>query len=80
MSRSRRKTPIFGHAGKSEKKDKRLANRAFRRSEKTKIIAEEFEQIPIYMREVVNVWAMSKDGKSYFRDAFTWRGGKLMRK
>ena len=38
MSRSRKKTPIFGWAGHSEKKDKRIANRMFRKKEKLKML------------------------------------------
>jgi len=38
MSRSYKKTPIFGHAGcKSEKKDKRISNKAQRRKNKERL-------------------------------------------
>jgi len=80
MSNSRRKTPIFGIGGGSEKKDKRFANRIFRRRTKTKIAMEQFENLPVYMDEAMNVWAMSKDGKYYWGKGLTWRGGILMRK
>jgi len=80
MSRSRRKTPIFGNAGHSEKQDKRLANRMFRRMEKVKIAMEKFEELPLDMNEVMNVWSMSKDGKGYWLDALTRENGKFMRK
>jgi len=80
MSRSRKKTPIFGNAGGSEKKDKRLANRMFRRKEKVKIATEQYNDLPIKMDEVMNSWVMSKDGKSYWKNALTWEGGKAMRK
>ena len=33
MSRSKRKTPIFGRGGTSEKQDKRINNRMFRKKE-----------------------------------------------
>ena len=69
MSRSKRKTKYFGNAGGSEKKDKRLANRMFRKLEKTKIAMQQFEKLPVYMNEVMNVWAMAKDGKSYWKNA-----------
>lgn len=72
MSRSRRKTPISGICGGSEKYDKRLANRRLRR--KSKAIDNEAKYINGYnsrnyplMREVSNVWSMNKDGK-------VWRG------
>lgn len=80
MSRSRKKTPIFGHCGHSEKKDKRFANRMFRRRTKVKIAMEQYEKLPFYMDEVMEIWAMSKDGKSYWKDALTREGGKFMRK
>lgn len=34
MSRSKRKTPIFGRGGTSEKQDKRINNRMFRKKER----------------------------------------------
>ena len=80
MSRSRKKTPIFGWCGKSEKKDKRFANRMFRRKEKVKIAMEQYEKLPIDMDEIMNVWAMSKDGKGYWKEALTFENGKFMRK
>lgn len=63
MSRSRRKTPIIGVCGKSEKKDKRLANRKLRRMVHVLIRLGD-EHFPS-IREVSNVWAWSKDGKQY---------------
>ena len=80
MSNSRRKTPIFGHCGKSEKKDKRLANRKFRRLERKKIKTDDFESIPTDLDEVSNVWSMNKDGKGYWADALIYQNGKFMRK
>ena len=71
MSRSKRKTPIFGHTGKSEKKDKRIANRIFRKMTKSRIAKEEFDNLPFNMNEALNVWAMSKDGKSYWEEGKT---------
>ena len=80
MSRSRRKVKIFGNAGKSEKKDKRINNRMFRRIESKKnneiLKTEDLEEkelesldLPIDMDEVRNVWAMKKDGKTYWKNA-----------
>lgn len=68
MSRSRRKTPIIGVCGgrrRSEKDDKRLCNRALRR--KTKIVVAQGEQevFPV-PNEVLDPWAMPKDGKMRF--------------
>jgi hypothetical protein len=81
MSKSRRKTPIFGHTTtRSEKKDKRIANRMFRRITNSKIRIGLFEELPYDMDEIFNVWEMSKDGKSYWIEGKTKDGGKHMRK
>jgi len=64
MSRSRRMTPIFGYTtATTEKQDKRLANRAFRKAAKHCIKIEK-EILPVF-REVSNVWSFNKDGKHY---------------
>ena len=65
MSRSYRKTPIFGNAGGSEKFDKRINNRMFRRKEKLCCTTHNFDLVPLKMKEVRNRWAMKKDGKQY---------------
>ena len=67
-------------AGHSEKKDKRFANRMFRRRTKTKIAGQQFENLPVYVAEVMDLWSMSKDGKSYWREGLTYENGKCMRK
>lgn len=86
MSNSRKKTKIFGNAGSSEKDDKRINNRMFRRKESmiNGVIEQELHtskylwfiereiselDYPTNMNEVRNVWAMSKDGKSYWSTA-----------
>lgn len=81
MSRSKKKVKYFGNANSSEKKDKRINNRMFRRKEKVigntikQELTEENEstdtetKYPIDMNEVRNVWAMAKDGKTYWSDA-----------
>ncbi|BDD05285.1 hypothetical protein [Aureibacter tunicatorum] len=67
MSRSFRKTKIHGiTTARSEKQDKRDANRKFRRVSKQKVSDEE-RLFPV-MREVSNVWAFAKDGKIYDSD------------
>jgi hypothetical protein len=64
MSRSKRKTPIFGITkAETEKTDKRLANRAYRRHVKTVRFADD-ELLP-HRREMSNVWCFDKDGKRY---------------
>ncbi|MCK9575821.1 MAG: hypothetical protein WC979_00650 [Candidatus Pacearchaeota archaeon] len=68
MSRSYKKTPICGHGGGSEKKDKRINNRMFRKQSKVSILIDDFDLmlLPINMNEVRNLWCMRKDGKSWF--------------
>lgn len=67
MSRSRKKTPKRGlTTAKSEKRDKRIANRKFRR--KTKIQNTLGESDFVKLREVSNVWEFDKDGKRYIKN------------
>ncbi len=64
MSRSRRKTKIYGiTTADSEKEDKRKANRKLRRLSKEKLKGNA-ETLPL-LREVSNVWDFAKDGKKY---------------
>lgn len=64
-----------GVAGNTEKRDKRYNNRVFRRKEKI-AISQDSLLFPT-MREVSDVWGMSKDGKFRFNpDKYP----KLMRK
>ena len=67
MSRSRKQTSISGHThARSEKRDKRAANRKLRRRIKATVQTNpEAESMP-ELREVSNVWGMVKDGKHYF--------------
>ena len=69
MGKSKRKTKIFGHAGTSEKQDKRKANRMFRRKQKSAIQVGEFDKMPLDLEEVYPIWSMDKDGKSYWENA-----------
>ena len=65
MSRSYKKHSIGGITNaRSEKQDKRLANRALRRITKQQI-KQGVETLPL-LREVSNIWAMDKDGKKYY--------------
>ncbi len=65
MSRSFRKTPIFGHTtAESEKEDKRMANRATRRA--VKIALKIGKDVLPDLREKGNVYNFAKDGKSYW--------------
>lgn len=54
MSRSYRKTKIFGVSGDSEKHDKRIANRKFRKLSKNKIAAGR-DDLPTHLNDVSNV-------------------------
>lgn len=71
MSRSFKHTPITGNTTcRSEKNDKRLANRAERRIVRHLLhVASDFDTIllPI-QREVSDVWGFGKDGRHWFGD------------
>lgn len=65
MSRSYRHLPIIGMTTAcSEKEDKRLANRAFRRANALKI--DNPHGIYPALREYSDPWGWSKDGKMWF--------------
>lgn len=79
MSRSRRYTPICGiTTSESEKRDKRLYNRRYRRvtEQIVRKLGSELEFLP-QLREYSNPWAMDKDGKCRFDSV---RHPGLMRK
>ena len=67
MSRSRRKSPVTGiTTSESEKDDKRIYNRRYRRASK-----QLFENDPVRdpmpkLREFSDPWLMDKDGKARF--------------
>jgi len=65
MSRSRRKVPIRGIAGDSDKQDKILSSRALRRAVKNALHQD--KEIP-HEREYRDPWNWSKDGKVYCSD------------
>ena len=68
MSRSFKKTPILGRTKcETEKKDKRKANRLFRRI--SKIAVQTNVSIPHHVKEVADVWKFGKDGKKYSTNA-----------
>lgn len=69
LSKSIRKTPIFGHtSATSEKKDKQILNRAMRSKNKQliKTTTDWDEFIPFEKDDIMSTWEMEKDGKSYF--------------
>jgi hypothetical protein len=62
MSRSRKKTPIHGiTTARSEKQDKRHANRALRARARSSMA--HGDEVAPALREVSDVWCMDKDGK-----------------
>ena len=74
MSRSNRKTPVFGIAtGKSEKQDKQIWHSRLRSRVRTSLASIPPEQLDGYLapfsNDVSSVWSMSKDGKRYFHPA-----------
>jgi len=78
MSCSKKKTPISGiTTAKSEKQNKRTANRRWRK--KVKDTLRKGVEILPELREVSNVWSFEKDGKSYFSKNSEW-GKKASRK
>lgn len=67
MSRSIRKTPIGSYnCGDSEKNDKQIYNRKFRRKTRESLLREDYDNLLFNIRQVSNVWRMSKDGKRYY--------------
>lgn len=74
MSQSRKKTPVSGNTtARSEKQDKRLANRRLRRNTKQVLVVNgkggpEFDPTLPLLREVSNVWSFDKDGRHWMRD------------
>jgi hypothetical protein len=59
------KTKITGYTTKeSEKRDKTIANKRFRRLVRVRI-AKRTEVLPL-VREVSSVWTFDKDGKRYY--------------
>lgn len=65
MSRSYLKNKIVGYTTKeSEKRDKTIANKRFRRLVKVRV-AKRIEVLPL-VREVSNIYQFDKDGKHYY--------------
>ena len=65
MSKSRKKNPASTVVNcKSQKKDKRLCNRAFRRKSKTCIKTD--CDLPYRTRKIMNVYNFAGDGKCYW--------------
>jgi len=68
MSRSRRKTPVFGNASaQSEREGKKIWHSRMRAKSRTALSsATDLETVlPVLENEAGNVWSMEKDGKNY---------------
>ena len=79
MSRSYKKTPITSFTtAKSDKEDKKLANRLFRRASRNRIKS---NREPFYrLREVCDVWDFAKDGRVYYDKEAVKKYPKVLRK
>jgi hypothetical protein len=71
MSRTRRKTPIFGHTtSRSERKDKQHWHQRWRVRERTVLAGASLVDLSSHMtlheKQVSDVWSMAKDGHSYW--------------
>ena len=72
MSRSRKKTPIFGYASAdSEAPDKRIWHSRMRHRERRALhSADDYDaHLTTTRDQVSSTWNMAKDGKSYFFEA-----------
>ena len=69
MSRSLRKTPIFGHTtARSEADDKRLWHKRWRARERDQLakVGADTDHVAVYRNAVSSTWDMAKDGKAWF--------------
>lgn len=69
MSRSHRKTPIFGHTNaRSESDDKRLWHKRWRSRERDQLATfdPDGDPLPVHRQAVSSTWDMAKDGKAWF--------------
>lgn len=75
MARSRRKNPVTGNTkARSEKKDKKFANRKDRRLNKEILEATQDDSETLPKKTTSNRWDMDKDGKNRF-DPEQWPEG-----
>lgn len=81
MAHSRKKTPIVGiTTARSEKADKREANRKERRKVHLALTDKPETELLPQRRAVSNVWVMAKDGKVYLHPAERSQRPKTLRK
>lgn len=67
MSRSRKKRPFASYCGGSQKRDKRVCNRAMRRSDKVSLRLRGEEALYLRPAEALNPYNMAQDGPRYYR-------------
>lgn len=79
MSRSFKHTTISAiTTAQSEKRDKQLANRRFRRISKHRVRID--AEPLVHLNEISNIWDFQKDGKRYFNSEEAKLFPKLFRK
>lgn len=69
MSRSIRKTPVFGHtSARSEADDKRLWHKRWRAAERDRLatVDPDADHVTTHRNAVSSTWDMAKDGKAWF--------------
>ena len=69
MSRSLRKTPIFGHTtARSEAEDKRLWHKRWRANERDQLatVGADTDHVTFHRNAVSSTWDMAKDDKAWF--------------
>jgi len=66
MSRSRKKHSFTTFCGGSNKVDKQIANRKFRRRTKSALSNENYDEVPMNMKEVSDTWDFTTDGLAYY--------------
>lgn len=77
MSRSKRKTPIYGTTGaRSEAVDKKHWHQRLRAAERSRLAHNTGDHIPVDEREVSDPWGMAKDGKRYWKVAMRTRAAE----
>lgn len=59
---------IIKIGGDSDKKDKRVANRKFRRYSRICLYIEDFDKLPNSIRDVSDTWNFRSDGLAYYMD------------
>lgn len=72
MSRSHKYHPFATVCGGSNKKDKRIANRKFRRINNL-AIKHNLDKLLYKLRECSDTWTFNTDGLAYYQDPKEWK-------